>query len=81
MATKSMVMLNASYVPGATKVLLKGQVTSVDSASGKLAIGKQVVDYSSLLSKGDVAISIGTRVTVVGIQPLAKGLILADAIR
>jgi hypothetical protein len=60
---------------------LKGQVTSVDSASGKLAIGKQVVDYSSLLSKGDVAISIGTRVTVVGTQPLAKGLILADAIR
>ncbi len=81
LAPRSMVMLNASYVPGATKVLLKGKVTSVDSASGKLAIGKQVVDYSSVLSKADVAISVGTLVTVVGTQPLAKGLILADAIR
>ena len=81
LAPKSMVLLNASYVPGATKVLLKGNVTSVDRASGKLSIGKQLVDYSSVLSSADVAISVGTIVTVVGTQPLSQGLILADAIR
>ena len=81
LAAKSMVMLDASYVPGATKVLLKGKVTSVDSASGKLSVGKQVVDYSSLLSKSVVAISAGMTVTIVGTQPLARGLVLADAIR
>ncbi len=63
------------------KYLLKGKVTSVDSASGKLTLGKQVVDYSDLLSKGSVSVSVGTLLTVVGIQPLADGLILANAIR
>ena len=81
LAPRSMVFLNASYAPGATKVLLKGNVTSVDHASGKLTIGKQLVDYSSALSSADVAISVGTLVTVVGTQPLSQGLILADAIR
>ena len=79
-AAKSMVMLDVAYVPGATKVLLKGHVTSVDSRSGQLAIGKQIVDYSGMLSKAGGAISVGTRVTVVGTQPLAKGVILAEAI-
>ena len=81
LAPRSMVFLDASYVPGATKVLLKGNVTSVDRTSGKLAIGKQLVDYSSVLSRADVAISVGTLVTVVGTQPLSNGLILADTIR
>ncbi len=52
-----MLVLDAPYVPGATKVLLKGKVTSVDSASGKLTLGKQVVDYSDLLSKVNVRLS------------------------
>ena len=81
LSAKSMVILDASYVPGATKVLLKGKVTSVDSASGKLSVGKQLVDYSSVLSKSDVAFAVGMSITVVGTQPLAEGLILADAIR
>ena len=59
-----------------------GAVTafSIDAASGKLNIGKQVIDYSSVLSSGNTAVSLGALVTVVGTQPQAHGLILADSV-
>jgi hypothetical protein len=49
LAASSMLMLGDPYVAGATRVFLKGKVASLDSANGKLTIGKQVVDYSAVV--------------------------------
>jgi hypothetical protein len=69
------------YVAGASKVLLKGKVTSVDTATGTLTIGKQVVDYTNLLADANVSYSVGTILTIVGTQPVLNGMLLANEIR
>ena len=40
---------SSSYVPGATKLILKGLITSIDSAAGSLKIGNYSVVYSGAL--------------------------------
>ena len=81
LAATTMLVFESSYVPGATKVLLTGKVSSVNHADAKLTIGKQVVDYSSLLAKANVAISVGALVTVIGSQPVSLGEVLAETVK
>jgi hypothetical protein len=58
---------SSPYVPGATKLFLKGLVTSIDSNAGTLKIGSYSVNYSGALHSlsadqlavGDVAIFTG----------------------
>ena len=63
------------------KVLLKGVVTSVDSTTGTLTIGKQLVDYTNLLADENPSYSVGTVLTIVGTQPVLNGTVVADEIR
>lgn len=58
---------SSSYVPGATKLFLKGLVTSIDNNAGTPKIGSYSVNYSGALHSlsadqlavGDVAIFTG----------------------
>jgi hypothetical protein len=73
--------LSDRYVPGATKVVLKGKITSVNGSVGTLFIGKQAVDYTGLLASGTASVKVGDDLTIVGTQPAINGVVLAETIR
>jgi hypothetical protein len=81
LSPKAVLKLNETYVPGSTKVMLKGKVGSVNAAMGTLMIGRQVIDFTSVLSSTGVTPVAGEVIAVVGIQPVSGGLILASEIR
>jgi hypothetical protein len=66
------------YVPGATKVVVSGRVSGVDSGVGVMRIGNVSVDINS--ATYDKAPSLGSVVLVVGTQPVRHGAVLAEKI-
>ncbi len=78
---KSVLRLHGTYIPGSTKVMLKGKVASVNTATGTLMIGRQLVDFTAALSGGSRVPAAGETVAVMGIQPAFGGVILASEIR
>ena len=70
--------LQETYVPGASRLMIRALVEEVDGAKGRLRIGAAWVDYNSVLSAtGFEAVRPGDIVTIGGIQPLRNGEILA----
>ena len=68
------------YVPGATSVFLAGAVQKADPAIGRVAVDGLTIDLTGTMSNGVVAPAVGTRIKLVGIQPVAGGLIVANGI-
>jgi len=64
------------YVPGATSIFVSGYPSSIDTASGTIHIGTLVVDYTALLSTGDLAFG-SDLVTFTGIQPVPQATFVA----
>ena len=59
----------SNYVPGATQLYLKGQITSIDAANGTARVGQLVVNYSGALHKLVAAdLSNGSVVSFGGVQ-------------
>ena len=72
--------LSDSYVPGASRILIRGVPTSDLSSSGYAEIGNQKIDLTPAMSRSDLA-WLGKKrgvVSVVGIQPLPNGVVLAS---
>jgi len=67
-----------SYAPGTSPVALIGSVSSVNEGNASFRVGQATIDYSSELSLTPrLSVSLGEVIQVVGIQPLAGGVILA----
>jgi hypothetical protein len=70
--------VGSPYVPGVSTVQLKAPVTAVDIAMGTASLGGATVDYTRLLSADPtVAPELGASFALAGIQPVAKGVVLA----
>jgi hypothetical protein len=70
--------VGSPYVAGVSRVQLKAPVTGVDVAVGTASLGGATVDYTRLLSANpEVVPEVGASFSVVGIQPVAKGVVLA----
>ena len=73
--------LSSAYVPGATKIFVKGRVTAVDATVGSAQINGLTVDYTAGMSDPSFAgVNVGDLVSVSGIQPIAGGQLLANKI-
>ncbi len=70
--------VGTSYVPGVSLLKIKNVVTNVDSVIGTVSVGTAAVDYTPLLSSDpQLAPQVAQTLEVVGIQPLAKGVVIA----
>jgi hypothetical protein len=65
------------YVAGASGVTITGKISAVNPALGIFVIGRQVVDYTSMLGSGQPSFAVGSIVRITGIQPVGGGVILA----
>jgi hypothetical protein len=75
------VLLSAEYVPGASRVLIKAVIDSVDTSIARATVAGLSVDYATTLSSSaQIAIAGGSVVEVSGIQPVASGVMLADEV-
>ncbi|HEY7888052.1 MAG TPA: DUF5666 domain-containing protein, partial [Steroidobacteraceae bacterium] len=74
----SVIPLSQLNVPGATKLLVTGVVSSVSNV-GTVRIGKLNVDINATLTSDAQGASVGQLVQVLGTQPTAGGTFLAQA--
>jgi hypothetical protein len=70
---KSSLLSKGAYVPGATPVYIRGQITKQSSLVGELTVNGAIV---SGLQNSQV---LGHEVEIVGTQPVLGGLVLADS--
>jgi hypothetical protein len=80
MRPKQLVLSRAQYVPGATKVVVVGQIAAVQSGVGTFGVGQLVVDYTGTLSSGPALFIPGQSVAVVGVQPAAGAPLIASKV-
>ena len=67
------------YVPGATRVAVRGKVLAMNGRFGNLRLGELLVDYTASLHSLDSAeLSDGAVVFVAGTQPVPGGVLVAD---
>jgi len=78
LVAKSIVALDAAYVPGSSKVLYRGPIDRYSASVGNLQIGNLQISLSQILSDGQVAFGDGDAVSVVGIQALPNGVLWAS---
>lgn len=78
----SSVQSHVIYIPGLTPTLLTGIVEKSEPKLARITVGTAIVDLTNTLSTGHAEVpAVGTLVQLVGIQPVERGIILADAIR
>ena len=66
------------YAAGSSQVVLSGRVKAVDTSVGRLIIGQQVVDFTSVLADAHRSIKVGDVVRIVGTQAQLNGSITAQ---
>ena len=76
---KSITALPELDVPGATRLLITGRVAS-ESAAGHIKIGNLTVDITPTMTSDTATAAVGELVQVVGTQPTAGGLFLAQSV-
>lgn len=74
-------ILPLSYVPGASPVMVGNFVSAVRPDIGIVRLGALDVDSTSLLAAGPFELVVGQFVEISGLQPLARGAVLADGLR
>ncbi|MBX3703561.1 MAG: hypothetical protein KF822_07300 [Steroidobacteraceae bacterium] len=78
---ESALVLDGQYVQGASKVYLRGHVSSLDRRTGGGAIGAMRIDASSLMYEAATArLGKGSLVAIVGTQPSIEGAILVERV-
>ncbi|HEX9878031.1 MAG TPA: hypothetical protein VGC50_15395 [Gammaproteobacteria bacterium] len=71
--------LGTQYVPGASQVAVRGEISSLDSSVGQLSVGSLALDYSPALSSTSTfSPRIGQIVEFVGIQPTLRGIAISS---
>jgi hypothetical protein len=69
------------YSSGADSVLIRGRVTALDVATGRVQIDGSAVDYTALLADSSFVVpTLGGVFEVVGVQPRGRGSVLASSI-
>ena len=71
---------SATYVPGASAIVVTDIVRSIDARTGTVLIGNLKVDYTAMLAVSAVPLKAGKVATVVGTQPQAGQAIIAQRI-
>jgi hypothetical protein len=73
--------LDGQYVPGASKVFLRGAIRSNDVPHAAMALGGAVLDTSALASRLEVdQLTSGSLTAVAGTQPSIGGRVLVESI-
>ncbi len=74
--------LDGQYVQGASKVYLRGSISSIDKNFGNLSIGSAQLDVTSLASRSIAdRLTKGAMAAAFGTQPQIGGRILVESIR
>ena len=68
------------YVPGASAVFLSGTVQRSDAAVGRLTVNGVNIDLTPAMSAGALSPKVGSKLSISGIQPVGRGLVLANGI-
>ena len=71
---------SATYVPGASAIVVTDIVRSIDARTGTVLIGNLKVDYTAMLAVSAVPLKAGKVATIVGTQPQAGQAIIAQRI-
>jgi hypothetical protein len=70
-----------SYVPGATRIFIKGKVASVISSVGRASVGELGVDFTPAMADPKFTkVEVGQVIEATGVQPTVGGLLLADSV-
>lgn len=78
-ATEVWVESFGTYVPGSDAVYAKGIVTELRPFLGQLSIGGSRFDYTpAMASTSGLGLSLGSVITVSGMQPASDGTVLVD---
>jgi hypothetical protein len=73
--------IDDSYVPGATRIFIKGKVASVVSSVGRATIGDLGVDFTPAMADPKFTkVEVGEIIEATGVQPTVGGLLLADSV-
>ncbi|HEU0224089.1 MAG TPA: hypothetical protein VFR29_01520, partial [Steroidobacteraceae bacterium] len=73
------IVLEGQYIQGASKVYLRGQLTSLNRRTGIVAIGSLRLDASSLIfDSSSASLRVGSTAAIVGTQPSVAGEILVE---
>ena len=71
----------ARFAAGGDRVFATGAVTAINSTRGLLSVGGAAIDYTSLLARSDFQLpAVGDMISIAGIQPTGRGLVLASEI-
>ena len=74
--------LDGQYVQGASKIYLRGSISSIDKKVGLITIGSAQFDTASLASRSTVdRFAKGAMAAAIGTQPQVGGRILVESIR
>ena len=74
--------LDGQYVQGASKIYLRGPISSNDKRLGRITIGAAELDSASLASRSVADRFVkGSMAAVIGTQPQVRGRILVESIR
>ena len=70
-----------AFASGVESVLIRGRVSSVDLAVGRMTVDGASVDYTALLSTREFSVpNVGAIVRIAGTQPNRKGVVLATQV-
>ena len=74
------VVSEGPYVPGATPVYVEGTVQKVQSSVGRATVSGLSVDLTSLMARGAVSPTVGSKLQITGTQPVNNGLVVASGL-
>jgi hypothetical protein len=69
-----------AYVAGATPILLAGTVQSAEPLTGRVTVNGIKVDLTPAMASGQFSPAVGSKLTIQGIQPVSRGVVVTDGI-
>ncbi|HLW25099.1 MAG TPA: DUF5666 domain-containing protein [Steroidobacteraceae bacterium] len=80
-AATSVLLAGDDYVPGSSKIFVKGEVTAVHPDEGVVYLNGLRIDITPAMSRADFSpLSVGDSVEIAGIQPSLHGDVLAEEV-
>ena len=76
----SVIQDRGAYVAGANSILLTGVVQKADSVNGSAVVGGVSIDLTPTMAQGSFSPTAGSKLQVAGIQPLSRGVVIANGI-
>ena len=76
----SSVQRRGSYVAGASLVYLSGIVQKVEPSVGRAVVNGVSIDLTPMMVNQEISPSIGSKLQVLGVQPVGHGVVLVNGI-